>query len=86
MAAEYFVAALVEDYLAAERARRVPTEVATQPGVTLAEEVEATKSPEVKQQQLRPLHQPDSSSSSSDEGLGGDTQSGCRGGVGNVEW
>ena len=50
-AAEYLAAALAEDYLAAERALRVSTQVATQPDVTSAEEVEATKSPALRQQQ-----------------------------------
>ena len=41
--AEYLAAALAEGYLAAERALRVSGEAVAHPGVTSAEEVEATK-------------------------------------------
>ena len=80
--AEYLAAALEEDYLAAERALRVSTEAATPPGLTSAEELEATKRPAVK---LQPLQQPSTSSSRGGKGggvhhmvgsgLGGGTQS-----------
>ena len=77
--AEVLAAASAEDYLAAEKALRVSTQVATQPDVTSAEEMEATKRPRVRQQQ--PLHQPSSSSSSSSGSEGGGAQSWARGGM-----
>ena len=64
--AEYLAAVLTEDYFAAERARRVSSEVATQPDVTSAKEVEPTKSPAVRHQQQR-LHQPSSSGNGESE-------------------